>query len=253
MTTARRACLVRLSSIDDFADEAAAVQAILDEATAKAEVKAAASKVASSKQQTARTADIDSFVDNLNLNSEDVEYITSEADAVFDRIDANHDGSISREELRSHLAASGLSAESIERLYAMLDANSDGEISRDELREAYCRYENATLRLALGLAVVPPPRPESWDTPAEAPAEARWSLADEMFDRIDANGDGAISNRELRSYLKDTGYSLTTIDGIYDALDLNKDNEVSRTELRSAFGRYEHKTLMVALGVRALA
>lgn len=233
---------LRMSSDDDFAEEAAKVQEIIVAQQAKMPVV----PVSASVQPIGRTADVDMYLDELNLNSADVEYIVAEADAVFSRIDLNSDGAVSPEELRTHLAST-CDLSSADRIFEMLDANNDGSVSRDELREAYCRYENATLRRALGLGVISPPQP--MDAPS-APSARRWSLADEVFDGIDANHDGAISNREMRSYLAGTGYSLTTIDSIFSALDINNDNEISRQELRNAFGRYELAALQLALGIK---
>ena len=106
--------------LDEFSDEAAKVQAVLQAATAQQAAMATAA---------VRTVDVDSFVEELNLNSDDIAYITSEADAVFDQIDLNSDGAISSEELHAHLAAANMSAASIDRLFASLVADSDGEVS----------------------------------------------------------------------------------------------------------------------------
>lgn len=181
----------------------------------------------------------------LALNHVDTEYVCAEADETFSKVDANGDGKIELHEFQRYLAGSGYTPADIDRWFASLDAApTDGVISPEEMRMGYLRYESATLRLALGLRA-------SMDAqqPQHDPHDSRLQLADELFDVIDANGDGAISNRELRGHLQGTGYSLTTIDAIFKALDINNDNEVSREELRVGFARYEYSALRVTLGI----
>ena len=74
--------------------------------------------------------------------------------------------------------------------------------------------------------------------------------ADEVFDAIDANGDGAISLEELRSHLAgDAGYSSAAVQAMFDGLDTNGDRSVSRDELRAGFQRSSSATLRLALGL----
>ena len=58
-----------------------------------------------------------------------------------------------REELREHLSARGLVAAAADSIFETLDVNADGGVSRDELRDGYRRY--SALRAALGLGAQP--------------------------------------------------------------------------------------------------
>ena len=62
--------------------------------------------------------------------------------------------------------------------------------------------------------------------------------ADAVFERIDGDGDGAISNDELRAHFRDRGYTDVAIDRIFATLDVDLDGEISRDELCDAFVKY---------------
>ena len=68
------------------------------------------------------------------MSSVDAAQVAAGADEVFDAIDANGDGAISLEELRSHLAGSGYSSAAVQAMFDGLDTNGDRSVSRDELR-----------------------------------------------------------------------------------------------------------------------
>ena len=103
-----------------------------DEQAAAAEVAVAASHLGREHEQT-------------------IDLVLAEADAFFDAIDTNGDGAISVTELREHLGSIGYSSVAIDKIYEVLDTNADGSLSRDELRDAFVRYDDPALRLALGL------------------------------------------------------------------------------------------------------
>jgi len=82
-------------------------------------------------------------------NAEFVEEIHADADTLFQSIDADNSGTISKDELRDHLKReSNYSFKAISKLYKLLDVNKDGEIERDELRAAFVKY--SALRMAIG-------------------------------------------------------------------------------------------------------
>ena len=82
-------------------------------------------------------------------NSKFVDEIEADADAVFDEMDVDSDGVVSREELRAQLRRSAeFSDAAVDRIFAALDANDDGVVSRDELRAAFVRC--SALRAATG-------------------------------------------------------------------------------------------------------
>ena len=57
-----------------------------------------------------------------------------EADAIFDTIDADHDGFLSLDELRRHLVTRGGTDSEIRALFSKLDADKDDRITKEELR-----------------------------------------------------------------------------------------------------------------------
>ena len=75
----------------------------------------------------------------------------SNADALFETIDTDGSGEIDKSEFSAHLSKSGFSRVTIAHIFDVLDVNSDGAISREELRRSFVQYEYAALRLALGI------------------------------------------------------------------------------------------------------
>ena len=76
---------------------------------------------------------------------------TSEADAAFERLDVNKDGSISEEEVAAYLTSNGYPTPEVtaQTIFKTLDVNGDGAVSREELAAGYVKY--SALRQALGL------------------------------------------------------------------------------------------------------
>mmetsp|Transcript_130 Transcript_130/g.157 ORF Transcript_130/g.157 Transcript_130/m.157 type:complete len:290 (+) Transcript_130:147-1016(+) len=77
------------------------------------------------------------------------------------------------------------------------------------------------------------------------------SEADELFDSIDVNNDGGITNDELREYLEKAGYTKESIRYLFTAFDSNADGIISREEMRYAFSNYEISALYKAFGLAA--
>jgi len=179
-------------------------------------------------------------------------------DALFNALDTNGDGVISRRELRAaspgytrvaapvYTTAPTYTYAAGQPLFDALDTNGDGVISRKELRQA-------TRRGPVGFG-----RTYNYETNRDTPEDA-------LFDALDTNGDGVISRRELRAaspgyrvaapvYTTAPSYTYATqpsytaaaptvsyvtrtppVGGaLFNALDRNGDGVITRNELRGA-------------------
>jgi len=158
--------------------------------------------------------------------SVDADAINADADAVFNVIDVDGDGSVSREELTEHLVGAGYTESAVSAIFSKLDSNADGVLSREELRAGFLNY--SPLRTAPGLGAYN----------AEFITEITTD-ADTLFNSIDVDGSGDISEMELRMHLRTfSGYSDAAITNIFSMLDINEDGDVSQEELRNAFIKY---------------
>jgi len=89
------------------------------------------------------------------------------ADLIFDMIDTDKSGEISKEELRVHFdlvteklsknskdkATKKQAQEYVQTMFETLDTNEDGSICRDEIREAFEKYDFKLLARTFGLKV----------------------------------------------------------------------------------------------------
>ena len=74
------------------------------------------------------------------LSDEQIDNIHKVADAAFNVIDRNGDESVTKEELAAHLLLARYGAPQIAALFDTVDVNNDGTVSRTELREAFVRH-----------------------------------------------------------------------------------------------------------------
>lgn len=85
-----------------------------------------------------------------NYNTEFVREICEDADQVFQSADADGNGEIDRDELRSHIGRSfaDYSEVAIDEIFRQIDVNDDGTITKEEFRDAFCK--SSALRQAIG-------------------------------------------------------------------------------------------------------
>lgn len=167
----------------------------------------------------------------------DLETINKDADAIFNIIDVDGNGFISRKELIDHLLDAGYTEDVTKRIFNKMDTNNDGEISKEEFQKGLVLF--AALRSAPGLG--------NFNSEFE---KEIYEDADQLFQSADTNNDGEIDATELKSYLgvKFTKFSKARIDNIFEILDVNKDGKISKEELRDAFVRYSALRLAIGEG-----
>ncbi|MCO8167955.1 EF-hand domain-containing protein [Pseudomonas sp. 21LCFQ02] len=127
------------------------------------------------------------------------------------KLDADEDGSISKDELSSALSndsKDGISV-SLSQAFSSLDSDADDSLNAEELA-----------------AFTPPPPPgrEGFDVA---------SLATDLLGTLDSDADGAVSNDELTTALSNAGSSADS-SKVFSALDSNEDGTVSLEELTAA-------------------
>jgi len=202
-----------------------------------------------------------------------------EADAIFDSIDADNDGSITGAELRNHLVNTmGYSAESPQcrYLFEAFDTDRSGEISREELRAAFCsqNYGAVALYMTFGLGgslMTSGSSAEFFNERVQQITERTRSdptsfsnkvllddLADLVFDLIDTDQSGEINKKELREHFNDVTNQEGTekeakeyVETIFSVLDIDSDGVVNREEMRDAFKKYDFRFLYTVLGLPA--
>ncbi len=160
---------------------------------------------------------------------DEVAAIHADADAIFSVVDMNGDDVITFDELTAHLLDCGYSEDAVGAIFAALDEDLSGTLSRDELRAGLVRH--GSLRDARGLGG------DYYRSPADVRDDA-----DAVFATIDVDGDGSITNAELREHLRERGYADAAVDKIFATLDVNFDGGLSQEELRAAFARYVRAT-----------
>lgn len=73
---------------------------------------------------------------------------------------------------------------------------------------------------------------------------------DSIFDCVDKNGDGEITQEELKSHLVDEmGYSKEYTDYLFESIDTDSNGSISREELRFAFYNFEALSMYMTFGM----
>ena len=85
------------------------------------------------------------------LSEEERNKIYDVADTLFNVVDRNGDEFISKEELASHLLLARYSEDSVEALFDLIDIDMDGSVSRAELRDAFVKHPSLRGSPAMGV------------------------------------------------------------------------------------------------------
>src|SRR3984957_2345948 len=96
---------------------------------------------------------------------------------LFNQIDTNGDGSVSKTELEQAVTKAGGGTQAADALYSVLDPNHTGGFS-DQMQAQMIGYQA-----------------QGW--PGASSAQGGGQLAQNLFSQIDSNGDGSISQSEL--------------------------------------------------------
>mmetsp|Transcript_15769 Transcript_15769/g.32591 ORF Transcript_15769/g.32591 Transcript_15769/m.32591 type:complete len:282 (-) Transcript_15769:119-964(-) len=213
-----------------------------------------------------------SSVDEETTTKQQDIFLLDEVDSIFDCVDKNGDGEITLEELKEHLVDEmGYTKEYTEYLYESIDTDSNGSISREELRFAFYNFEALSMYMTFGLGGADVTKRSSFEklALAESTGEDRSKLllddlAGLIFDMIDTDSSGEISKDELRDHFALVTEKLATnakdkatkaqaeeyVQTMFDTLDTNDDGNICREEIRAAFEKYDFKLLARTFGLK---
>jgi len=144
----------------------------------------------------------------------------------FDKLDANGDGSISLDELESTRknmpAGKSGSADRAQAFLKKLDTNGDGSISKDEFAAFQSNMASQVQAMML-----------KYQEQANASPQAESANAQDMFAKIDANGDGSIAPDELSTFLSanDPAASGDKTAQLFNSIDTNGDGKIDKSEI----------------------
>ena len=193
-------------------------------------------------------------------------YLLDEVDSIFDCVDKNGDGEISPEELRSHLVDEmGYSTKYADYLFESIDTDSIGSISREKLKFAFYNFEALSMYMTFGVGGAAITQQRSFEKMALNGQRDKLlldDLADLIFDMIDTDQSGEITKEELQAHFDQVTAKLDSGEGssqeqaneyvrtMFATLDADSDGNICREEIRTAFGKYDFKLLAQTFGLK---
>jgi Ca2+-binding EF-hand superfamily protein len=130
---------------------------------------------------------------------------------IFNKIDTSGDGSIDKKEITALIEQN--TSTLVEGLFGNLDSDHDGLISQIESDSGLAKLEQQMKHSGIGMPAAsgaqPPPPPEK------------------VFDTADVNKDGVVSKEELSAVMGQNGGN---IDELFSKVDTDGDGFISRTE-----------------------
>jgi Ca2+-binding EF-hand superfamily protein len=154
---------------------------------------------------------------------------------LFNQIDLNGDGSVSKSELEQAVTKAGGNTKAADALYSALDPNGSGGVSEQQFAKALpgSGFSDQMQAQMIGYQA------QGW--PGASSAQPGGQLAQNLFSQIDLNGDGAISKTELEQAVTKAGGTKEGADALYAKLDPNGTGSVSAQQFaQSLFQSMPH-------------
>jgi Ca2+-binding EF-hand superfamily protein len=133
---------------------------------------------------------------------------------LFAAIDADGDGSVTKEEFATFIQAKGGTQDEADKLYALLDRDGDGALSEDQLAEAAKRGHHRHRGFA--------------------------HFAERLFTKIDADSDGSMTKEELADFVTAKGGTAERADKFFAKADKDGDGAVDQSEFAQAIRHRPH-------------
>ncbi len=144
---------------------------------------------------------------------------------LFNQIDTNGDGSVSKTELEQAVTKAGGGTQAADALYSVLDPNNTGGFGEQQLAQVLPGSGFSTQMQAQMIGY----QAQGW--PGASSAQPGGQLAQNLFSQIDGNGDGSISQSELEQAVTAAGGTKAGADALYAKLDPNNTGSVSEQRL----------------------
>jgi Ca2+-binding EF-hand superfamily protein len=147
---------------------------------------------------------------------------------LFNQIDLNGDGSVSKTELEQAVGGAGGTTQAADALYSVLDPNNSGGFGEQQLAQALpgSGFSDQVQAQLIGYQA------QGW--PGASSTAPGGQLAQNLFSQIDTNGDGSISKSELEQAVTKAGGSKDAADALYAKLDPNGTGSVSEQQFAQA-------------------
>jgi Ca2+-binding EF-hand superfamily protein len=143
---------------------------------------------------------------------------------LFNQIDLNGDGSVSKSELEQAVTKAGGGIQAADALYSALDPANSGGFGAQQFGQAFPGSGISHQMQAQMIGY----QAQGW--PGTSSTQAGGQLAQNLFSQIDSNGDGSISKSELEQAVTKSGGTKEGADALYAKLDPNGTGSVSQQQ-----------------------
>jgi Ca2+-binding EF-hand superfamily protein len=150
---------------------------------------------------------------------------------LFNQIDLNGDGSVSKTELEQSVGNAGGTTQAADALYSVLDPNNSGGFGEQQLAQVLpgSAFSDQVQGQLIGYQA------QGWPCACGTPPGGQ--LARSLFAQIDSNGDGSITQSELEQAVTNAGGSKDAADALYAKLDPNGTGSVSEQQFAQALSQ----------------
>jgi Ca2+-binding EF-hand superfamily protein len=185
--------------------------------------------------ETKQPEDTTSSTHTSTIESSSID-IQRDADFIFAIIDVDGNGFLTGQELANHLSVAGYTTKLINTIFTKMDVNKDGEISKEEFRGGMAAL--TALQRAPGLGSYNAEFIKEIHQDADQVFQSADVDGNGTIDVFEL--DTHFLGRLMRLGKTNTNsiFSETAVNNIFRLLDVNGDGKVSQDEMRSAFVRY---------------